>query len=160
MNDQTVDVLSQTLTNIADSGTPNILLPTNVTEVFTYAFTDSKPVMITLMFATQAIYALISPDIKPFAPLPSTYGVPCSLVPTLNATITYTFMSTDGAPFNLTIPTSELSVGPFEEDPETCQTFINALDGFSIVGASLLKHWYTVWDGGNSRMGFAPAVGA
>lgn len=109
---------------------------------------------------TQAIYALISPEIKPFAPLPSTYGVPCSLIPTLNATISYTFLSTEGTPFNLTIPTSELSVGPFKEAPDTCQTLINAVDDFSIVGASLLKHWYTVWDSGNQRMGFAPAVDA
>lgn len=34
VNGQTVDILSQNLTQIADSGTSNMLLPTNITEVF------------------------------------------------------------------------------------------------------------------------------
>ena len=37
-----------------------------------------------------------------------------------------------------------------------CQTLINADDSFNIIGASLLKHYYSVWDIGNQRMGFAP----
>jgi hypothetical protein len=71
--------------------------------------------------------------------------------------IDITFTSQDGSPFNLTIPSSELSVGPFADDPSTCQTLINAFDGLELVGGSLLKHWYSIWDVGNGRMGFAPA---
>ena len=67
-----------------------------------------------------------------------------------------TFTSTTGDAFNLTIPSSEFNVGPFEGDPETCQTMINVLDGLELVGGSLLKHYYSVWDIGNQRMGFAP----
>jgi hypothetical protein len=71
--------------------------------------------------------------------------------------IDITFTSQDGTPFNLTIPSSELSVGPFADDPSTCQTLINVLEGLDIVGGSLLKHSYSIWDVGGQRMGFAPA---
>ncbi|KAG8728379.1 hypothetical protein FRC10_005031, partial [Ceratobasidium sp. 414] len=57
--------------------------------------------------------------------------------------------------FNLTIPPQELNVGPFADDPSTCQTLINAQSGYYILGGSLLKHYYSVWDQANSRMGFA-----
>jgi len=53
---------------------------------------------------------------------------------------------------------SELSVGPFANNKTLCQTLINAFDGLDLVGGSLLKHWYSVWDIGNQKMGFAPAV--
>ena len=64
-------------------------------------------------------------------------------------------MSTTGCAFNLTIPSSELSVGPFANDPSTCQTLINAYDGLSVAGGSLLKHYYSVWDVSRQRVGFA-----
>lgn len=67
------------------------------------------------------------------------------------------FTSQDGTLFNLTIPSSELSVGPFADDPSICQTLINAFDGLDLVGGSLMKHWYTIWDLENRRIGFAPA---
>lgn len=67
------------------------------------------------------------------------------------------FTSQNGKPFNLTIPSSELNVGPFTDDPSICQTLINAFDGLELVGGSLMKHWYTIWDLGNKKMGFAPA---
>jgi hypothetical protein len=37
-----------------------------------------------------------------------------------------------------------------------CQTLVNALDSFDlhIVGGSLLKHYYRVWEQSNARMGF------
>lgn len=103
----------------------------------------------------KAIYSLISPEIQPFPAQPGAFGIDCTLIPTLSSTIDITFLSIDGMPFNLTIPTEELSVGPFVEDPSVCQTLVNAFDG-SVLGGSLLKHYYSVWDGGNGRMGFAP----
>jgi len=61
-----------------------------------------------------------------------------------------------GNPFNLTIPSSELSVGPFADDPSLCQTLVNGIEDFPfIMGASLLKHYYSTWDIGNARLGFA-----
>lgn len=105
---------------------------------------------------TQAIYALISPQIQPHPSEPGTYGLPCSIISTLPATISITFTSTTGQPFNLTIPSQELNVGPFGDDPSTCQTLINAFDGLELVGGSLLKHYYTVYDVGERKIGFAP----
>lgn len=111
------------------------------------------------MFIFQAIYALISPNIQPNPNEAGTYGIACNLIPTLPAVIDIAFVSQSGKHFNLTIPSSELSVGPFASDPSLCQTLINAFDGLELVGGSLLKHYYSIWDVGGKRMGFAPAVG-
>ncbi|KAI0739660.1 acid protease [Daedaleopsis nitida] len=137
VNGKTTSVLKQRRSIIFDSGTSNILFPKQTTE---------------------AMYALISPDIKPFAAEPGAYGLPCSKIGNLPATIDLTFTSQDGQPFNLTIPSSELNVGPFASDTSVCQTLINAFDGLDLVGGSVLKHYYSVWDIGNQRMGFAPNV--
>ena len=135
VNGQTTSVLNQHRDVIFDSGTSNVLFSTQTTE---------------------AMYALISKDIKPFAAEPGAYGLPCSEIGGLPAVIDITFTSQAGEPFNLTIPSEELNVGPFKSDPSTCQTLINAFDGLDLVGGSLLKHYYSVWDVGNQRMGFAP----
>ncbi|KAJ7646694.1 acid protease [Roridomyces roridus] len=134
VNGQTTSLLNATREVIFDSGTSNVLFPTDLTE---------------------AIYALISPDIVPHASENGTYGIACDLIPTLPAEIAIQFTAQDGSAFNLTIPSIELSVGPFEGDPETCQTLINAFDGLNLLGASVLKHYYSVWDVGGQRMGFA-----
>ncbi|KXN91062.1 Pepsin A [Leucoagaricus sp. SymC.cos] len=136
VNGRTNSVLTRSRNIIFDSGTSNVLFSTDTTE---------------------AIYALISPDIKPNPDEPGTYGIACGKIPSLPAVIDIAFTSVNGTPFNLTIPSSELSVGPFADDPSTCQTLINAFDGLELVGGSLLKHWYSIWDVGGRRMGFAPA---
>ncbi|KAJ8487421.1 hypothetical protein ONZ51_g4190 [Trametes cubensis] len=135
VNGKTNSILKTSRSVIFDSGTSNILFDTQTTE---------------------AMYALISPDIKPFAAEPGAYGLACSEIGGLPAVIDLTFVSQSGQPFNLTIPSEELNVGPFESDPSTCQTLINAFDGLELVGGSLLKHYYSVWDVGGQRMGFAP----
>ncbi|KAA1474197.1 acid protease [Dentipellis sp. KUC8613] len=124
---------------VFDSGTSNIAMPKNLTE---------------------AMYARISPDIQPFGKK-GAYGIPCAKltgIPTpLN--ITFTFASTSGAPFALSVPAQELSVGPLREDPSMCQTLINAQEGGEgIIGASLLKYYYSVWDVDNARLGFVKNV--
>lgn len=65
----------------------------------------------------------------------------------------------EGKPFNLTIPSSELNVGPFRSNASICQTLINAMTSYDVpvLGGSLLKHYYTVWDADVNRMGFAKA---
>ncbi|KAF8813784.1 acid protease [Phlegmacium glaucopus] len=138
INGQTTPLLSSSRTIVFDSGTSNILFSTNT---------------------TNAIYAMISPDIKPNIDEPGAYGIPCNLISSLPAKIDITFTSQHGTPFHLTIPSSELNVGPFPNDASTCQTLINAFDGLDVVGGSLLKHYYTIWDVGAQRIGFAPAVG-
>lgn len=109
-----------------------------------------------LILRTKALYALISPDIKPNPAEPGAYGIACDQIPSLPAVIDITFTSQTGKPFNLTIPSSELSVGPFANNASLCQTLINAFDGLELVGGSLLKHYYSVWDISGQRMGFAP----
>lgn len=134
INGRTSSVLQTSRTVIFDSGTSNVLFDTQTTE---------------------AIYSVISPNIKPYADEPGAYGIACSQISSLAAIIDISFTSTDGLPFVLTIPSSELNVGPFTNDPTTCQTLINAFDGLNIVGGSLLKHYYSVFDIGQQRMGFA-----
>lgn len=134
VNGQTSTTLSRSNSIIFDSGTSNIVFPKAITE---------------------AMYALISPLIKPVGTL-GAYGLPCSQIAGLPAVIDFSFTSTTGSTFKLTIPSSELNVGPFKSDPTTCQTLINAQAGYYIIGGSLLKHYYSVWDSGNTRMGFAP----
>ncbi|KAH8823921.1 acid protease [Flagelloscypha sp. PMI_526] len=136
VNGQITSTLNETRYCLFDSGTSNILFPPATTE---------------------EIYSLISPDIQPFADEPTTYGIPCSKISSLPAVIDIQFNSTTGTLFNLTIPSSELSVGPFASDPEICQTLINSWDSVvPIIGGSLLKHYLSVWDVDGKQMGFAP----
>ncbi|KAF8070647.1 acid protease [Lyophyllum atratum] len=135
VNGKTTSLLNTQRSVIFDSGTSNVLFSTATTE---------------------AIYSLISPDIKPNAAEPGTYGIACNRISSLPAVIDIAFTSQAGTPFNLTIPSSELSVGPFANDPSLCQTLINAFDGLDLVGGSVLKHYYSIWDVGGRRLGFAP----
>ncbi|KAH7329754.1 aspartic peptidase domain-containing protein [Rhizoctonia solani] len=140
VNGQTNSLLSTHQTWIFDSGTSNLVLPKNLTEL---------------------IQPVIRPDIVPVGTL-GAYGIACNKIGTLNARISVAFTGTDGAAHQLIVPSSELNVGPFNASDTSssamCQTLINADDQFLIGGASLLKHWYSVWDQGNARMGFAPAA--
>ncbi|KAF4620824.1 hypothetical protein D9613_000878 [Agrocybe pediades] len=137
VNGHTTGFLNTSRQIIFDSGTSNVVFPTNTTE---------------------AIYALISPDIKPFPAEPGAYGMACDRIAYLPATLDFTFTSQNGTAFNLTIPTVELNVGPFASNTSHCQTLINALEGVEgVLGGSLLKHYYTIYDIGAKRIGFAPA---
>ncbi|KAJ6493183.1 acid protease [Mycena sanguinolenta] len=91
---------------------------------------------------------------------PGAWGLPCSQLASLPASVEFTLTSTDGTPFNVTIPSSELNLGPFEGNNMLCQTALNSWPGFftipPIIGGSLFKHYYTTWDSGNLQIGFAP----
>ena len=97
---------------------------------------------------------MISPSIVPVGEF-GAYGIPCDEISSLPAQLDFQFTSQAGNPFNLTVPSSELNVGPFSDNSTMCQTFINALDT-DIIGGSLLKHYYSLWDLSGSRIGFAP----
>ncbi|KAF7336871.1 Acid protease [Mycena venus] len=136
VNGQTTSSLQNNNTFLFDSGTSNLVL--------------NEPLAL-------AIYSLISPDIVANADEPGTYGIACDLISTLPAAIDITLAGIPGQDaFNLTIPSSELSSGPFKNKPELCQTLINVSDGLMFVGLSLFKHYYSVWDIDNQRLGFAP----
>lgn len=104
----------------------------------------------------ETIYASISPNIKALDDL-GTYGIPCAELPYLTKTISFMIGG-----HNYSIPAQELNVGPVAGKPGTCQTFINASfarrpggKALWIIGSSLLKYYYTVWDIGNTRFGLA-----
>jgi len=122
---------------VADSGTAGMIAPVG----------DAK-----------AIYSLISPNIVVLDPR-GAYGIKCTELAGLNATITFMM---GGKPY--TIPSKELSVGPYPDQPGKtgmCQTLINSDRSlnFWIIGESLLKYYYTVWDMGNRQNGVAPRLG-
>ncbi|KAG9020086.1 hypothetical protein FRB95_005078, partial [Tulasnella sp. JGI-2019a] len=94
VNGVSTPTLKKTRSMIFDSGTSNILL-------------DQE--------TAKAIYAGISSSIKPYSAQPGTYSISCSMVASLPAVISFTFTSTTGTAFSLTIPSSELSVGPFAD---------------------------------------------
>ncbi|GJJ06949.1 hypothetical protein Clacol_001145 [Clathrus columnatus] len=123
VNGKTTNVLHQNRSIIFDSGTSNL------------CFSQAT---------TEAIYAIISPDIKPVGQF-GAYGISCDKIDQLPATIDFEFISESGKPVILTVPSSELNVGPFEDNPTICQTLINGV-GFDIIGGSLLKHYYSLWD--------------
>ncbi|KZT08336.1 acid protease [Laetiporus sulphureus 93-53] len=135
VNGKTTLLLTSNRTIIFDSGTSNVYFSPDI---------------------ANAIYALISPDIQPYTAEPGAYAISCDKIDELPAQIDITFTNIEGAAFNLTIPSSELNVGPFTGDPSICQTMINALEGLDLVGGSLLKHYYSAWDLTNQRIGFAP----
>ncbi|CAE6500271.1 unnamed protein product [Rhizoctonia solani] len=133
VNGETNEALKQVRQIYFDSGTANLQFPKDTTE---------------------ALYALISPKIKPFGES-GAYGLPCSEVSSIQARIDLTFKDQAGEPVVLSIPPQELSVGPFRNNKTMCQTLINAGYIQNFVGGSLLKHYYSIWDQGNARMGFA-----
>ncbi|KAJ7574402.1 aspartic peptidase domain-containing protein [Mycena floridula] len=135
---QSSPLLTQPLDVMFDTGTSNIVFPRNLTET---------------------IYSLISPDITENNDEPGTYGIACSKLSSLVAVIDISFTSTSGDLFNLTLP--DINLGPFPTNPSICQTVINAwdIDFPPIVGGSLLKQYYSTWNSGQNRMGFAPICG-
>lgn len=114
----------------------------------------------TAYFATDdqmvtAIYKSISPQIKKLNQ--EAWGVACDIIESLAVSFTFTFGK--GADiFNATMPKEAFNLGPYEGKPGICQTVFSSLSLGSktfLIGAPLLKQYYTVWDGLNLKMGFA-----
>ncbi|KAF8516461.1 aspartic peptidase domain-containing protein [Hysterangium stoloniferum] len=119
VNGRVATNVSQRLDIIFDSGTSNCVFPKVITE---------------------ALYAMISPKIIAHGSL-GAYGVQCSEISSIATNISFTFHDTASRPFDLVIPPEEFNLGPFHDDPTICQTVINALEGFNILGGSVLKHY-------------------
>jgi hypothetical protein len=134
VDNQTTDISPSYV--IYDSGTANIVAPKNDAE---------------------KIYAMISPDIKPIDTV-GTYGIPCAKLMDIDSTISFVIGG-----HKYTIPSQELNVGPISNQPDVCQMLINSSgsdQGKSlwVIGGSLLKYYYTVWDIGNARFGLAKTL--
>jgi Eukaryotic aspartyl protease len=129
VNGKTSYILQQHQDFVFDSGTSNLVFSTNITEVHINLPKSSFKSPLTNVTPIQAIFSLISSEIQPNLDEPGAYGIPCSQVTHLPAFISFSFTDQNGNPFNLTVPSSELSVGPFNSNSSLCQTLINAEDG-------------------------------
>lgn len=102
-----------------------------------------------------ALYKSISPKIKKLNH--EAWGVECSVVDSLAAEIAFTFGDENGS-FNATMPKESFNLGPYEGKPGICQTVFSTIEfernGF-LIGAPLLKQYYTVWNAGDHTMSFA-----
>lgn len=114
----------------------------------------------TAYFATDdalvtKIYQSISPKIKKLNY--EAWGVECDIVDDLAVDFSFTFGEGDNV-FNATMPKEAFNLGPYEGKPGICQTVFSSLSlgrNTYLIGAPLLKYYYTVWDGLNMKMGFA-----
>ncbi|OAA80601.1 pregnancy-associated glycoprotein 2 precursor [Akanthomyces lecanii RCEF 1005] len=102
----------------------------------------------------SAFYKAVSPKIKQLNH--EAWGVECDVIDSLAVDITFTFGS-GAETFNATMPKESFNLGPYEGKPGICQTVFSTIDlgGSFLIGAPLLKQYYTVWDGHNLEMGFA-----
>ncbi|KAL7952848.1 aspartic peptidase domain-containing protein [Trichoderma compactum] len=121
---------------IYDSGTANIVAPKKNAE---------------------EIYTNISPDIKPIDAV-GTYGIPCSKLKDIKPSIPFIIGGR-----SYTIPSQELSVGPISDQPDICQTLTNSsgdgpANSLWVIGGSLLKYYYAIWDIENVRFGLAKTL--
>jgi len=83
------------------------------------------------------------------------YTLPCSTMENGLGTVAFVFGGQSFA-----VNPSDFNLGPVDETGETCVAGIAASDdagGLSILGDEFLKNWYSVFDLGNLRVGFAQA---
>jgi hypothetical protein len=150
INDQRGHFLGQVA--VLDTGTSNIVAPTNE--------------------AATAFYQLVSPKIQ-LVNTDGLYAVPCREIKDIPAEITFDF-----AGILLKVPSSQLGVGPVPVGEATiglyagwgdlCQTVVNggglgaqigpAFNDIWIVGATVLKFYYTAWDYANMSLSVATTV--
>jgi len=135
---------------ILDTGTSNIVAPTNE--------------------AATAFYQFVSPKIQ-LVNTAGIYAVPCHEIKDIAAEITFDFGGV-----LMKVPSSQLSVGPLPADEaimgpysgqsDLCQTVVNGggigsfggPDFMWIVGATALKFYYTAWDYANVSVSVATTV--
>jgi hypothetical protein len=124
---------------IVDTGTTTLLAPSN--EV------------------AAEIYALISPDIQLLNPL-GLFGMPCDNFENLEATIQFKFgahvFTVPSSDFLVgLVPAGEATVGMYAGMSSLCQCAIlggglggtfSGLTDLWVVGASILKRYYSIWD--------------
>lgn len=139
---------AQSLVQVLDTGTSFIMAPDNATAA--------------------ALYAQISPKIFQIDSV-GTWGCSCEdMEAIIKAGAQISFLlgySNQGQQLNLTLPSSVFNLGPYPGSPELCQAvvnnwsegvFYNGTVGLWTLGSTLLKNYYTAWDGLNLRVGFAP----
>lgn len=122
-------------------------------------FDTGTPYFMTRDSTVADIYSRISPNITKLDR--EAWGAPCDLVDSIAVDFTFTYGLANGNNINVTMPRSAFNLGPYKGSTTTCQTVFSSGDLGSdgddpsyLIGAPLLKEYYTVWDGLNYKMGF------
>lgn len=128
---------SGSLAAVIDSGTSLIFVPSDV---------------------AQAIYSQI-PNAQPSTDpqLQGFYTAPCDEITSANVSFVF-----GGKSFN--VDPADFNLGSVQNDPTTCVAGIgdggSNSGGLAILGDEFMKNWYSVFDLGGERVGFAQAVQA
>lgn len=105
MNGKTNSVLNQTRQLYFDTGTANVSFKiSHCSQLPNYAFQVQFP-----KDTTEALYALISPKIKAFGDH-GAYGLPCSEISSIKASIDLTFKDQDG---KVRLPTQQHHISEY-----------------------------------------------
>lgn len=119
-------------------------------------FDNGTPYMSITKELAEKMYAAISPIPKQLNDF-GDWGAPCDKIDEIAAEFTFTF-GAGNKMVNATIPKSAFNLGPHKDFPGICQTVLSTTNyGISefMIGAPLLKQYYTVWDGDKYQLGFA-----
>lgn len=112
------------------------------------------------------MYAQMSPAITQIDPA-GAWGAPCDTLNAMAPHITFTLGSGSEAA-NVTMPKSSFNLGEYPGQPGICQAVFNSpgVPSFGdnptpiwILGSPLLKAYYTVWDGTDSKVGWGQLAG-
>lgn len=116
------------------------------------------------------IYAQISPAIVQIDPA-GAWGAPCDELDRVAPDLTFTLGGSAADAVNVTIPRAAFNLGEYPVLDGICQAiFSHPSEGLGgswfvgdraywLVGSPLLKHYYTVWDGADLRIGWAQIAG-
>lgn len=124
------------LAAIIDSGTSLIFVPTDVAKAVYSQIPGAQP--------------STDPQLQGF------YTAPCDAIAAANVSFVF-----GGKSFN--VDPADFNLGSVQNDPTTCVAGVGdsgANDGLSILGDEFMKNWYSVFDLGGERVGFAQAVQA
>ncbi|CEJ79837.1 hypothetical protein VHEMI00053 [[Torrubiella] hemipterigena] len=119
-------------------------------------FDSGTPFMSITKDLAEKMYAAISPIPKQLNDF-GDWGAPCDKIDEIAAEFTFTF-GAGNKMVNATIPKSAFNLGPHKDFPGICQTVLSTTNyGITqfMIGAPLLKQYYTVWDGAKYQLGFA-----
>lgn len=103
------------------------------------------------------IYSRISSKITKIPGGGGDWGAPCDVIDSIAADISFT-VGSGSQSYTVTLPKSTFNMGPYKGSTTTCQAVFSSINGFGgdyLIGVALLKQYYTVWDGLNSKLGFA-----
>lgn len=147
----------------------NGVLLNNGTEAmpqgFTILDTGSAFMQVPDYDTAKNIYAQISPNITQIDPA-GAWGAPCDELEAVAPDLTFTLGGSNSKnALNVTIPAASFNLGEYPGLDGICQAVFNNPSGsfastsYWLVGSSLLKQYYTVWDGDDLKIGWGQIEG-